>query len=63
MIPTDLYTMDTVREVKLEDLKNMARVLAEIEIKARGEYRCVIGGEKVVVYRSDKLGAVTIPED
>ena len=40
---------DKVREVKLADLDNMNRVLAEIGIKAWGEYRCIINGQRVVV--------------
>lgn len=38
-----------VKEVKLGELGNMARVLAEINIKERGEYFCTIGGQKVRV--------------
>ncbi len=40
---------DDAKEMKSSECKNMMRVLAEAHIKQFGEYRCTIGGKKVVV--------------
>jgi hypothetical protein len=38
-----------MKKIKLEELKNLARVIAEAKIKQDGVYYCVIGGQKVEV--------------
>jgi len=39
------------KKIKVTELKNMARILAEAAIKQHGEYRCLINGKQVVVYK------------
>ena len=41
--------MNTIKTIKLSELSNMAAKIAAAVIAAKGEYFCVINGEKVRV--------------
>lgn len=40
-----------MKTIKLNELKNMARIMAEKSLELKGEYFCIINGEKVQVVK------------
>lgn len=40
-----------IKTIRLSELKNIARIIAENEIKEHGLYWCIIDGEKVKVVK------------